>query len=409
VTSVDSPDRVPATPLGGEALERFLALERAVRAAGYRGWEFDDFLASPLVRRACCGNLLLQRVAIQVGERSPVNLRPVLGVPKLRSTKADGFFARGYLRAHRATSDAAWLERAAALLASLEERSSPGVPGRAWGNDFDFASRAGLFRRGVPTVVWTAHIGEAFALAHRLTGEHRYGQAVVDAGRFVLEGLERHEDEDGVCIAYAPGLVPPVHNANLLGGVALLRAWALDGDGAKLDLARRAFRWSLAHMRPDGSWPYGVGEKYRWIDNFHTAYVIDCLAEARALTDGELVPAGVLERTSDYWQRTFFLEDGTPRYYHDRTYPIDVQCAAQAIETLAKRSAAEPEALPRARQVLERTVAELGRADGLFDYRRTRRYRIRLVSLHWGQATMLSALGCLLEASAALADDDDRP
>ena len=98
-------------------------------------------------------------------------------------------------------------------------------------------------------------------------------------------------------------------NSNLLGGVALLRAWSHDGDTAKLDLARRVFNWSVSKARPDGSWLYGVGKRYAWSDNFHTAYVIDCLAEARNLCGDELVPSEVFERSMNYWQSTFFLAE----------------------------------------------------------------------------------------------------
>jgi len=390
------------------ALQRFVALHTAVSSSGYRGWEFDDFLASPVVHALCFEKLLLQRIAIQVGERSPINLRPLLRVPKLRSAKADGFFARGYLNAHLATGEGRWLDRAEALLDSLEDRSATGVPGCAWGNDFDFASRAGLFRKGVPTVVWTSHVGEAFVLAHRITGNVRYAETVVKAGDFVLNGLERHEDGEGVCLAYAPGLIPLVHNSNMLGGVALLRAWSHDGDERKLELARRVFGWSLARMEPDGSFYYGVGAKYAWIDNFHTAYVIDCLSEAHELGGAQVVPADALERTIRFWRRIFFRADGTPSYYHDRPYPFDIQCAAQAVETLSKLSATDPTALAQAQGVLRRTIEKLGRPDGFFDYRRFRHHANRLVSLHWGQATMLSALGCFLVAAKAaetLADD----
>lgn len=391
-----------AAPLSGRAAvayDRFVALERAVRAADYCGWELDDLLASPIVRAATLGNLFLRRVAIQVGERSFVNLRPLLRVPKLPSTKANGFFARGYLRAFRATGDTTWLDRGLERLDALERTRASG-PGYAWGNDFDFASRAGLFRAGTPTVVWTALIGEAFLLAHEITGDDRHGSAVIETGRFVLDGLERHEDADGVCLAYAPGLVPLVHNSNLLGAVTLLRAWSRDDDAAKLELARSSVRWSLAHMRSDGSWLYGVGPSWGWIDSFHTAYVIDCLSEVRRLTGGDLVPDDAIDRSVDYWKRTFLRNDGTVAYYHDRTYPLDIQCAAQAIETLAKRAPADPEAASLAAVTLDRTVTTFGRADGFFEYRRGRLLPKRLVSLHWGQGTMLSALGCLLETSS---------
>jgi hypothetical protein len=367
-----------------------------VSAEGYRGYEFDDLLGSPIVRALSFDNLLLQRVFIQVGERVPWNLRPLLGVRKLPSTKANGFFARGYLYAHRATGDALWLEKGKSLLDRLADNPSPGYSGPAWGNAFDFASRGGFIAKDEPTVVWTSHIGEAFALAHSLTGEARYGDVVVGIGDFVLNDLPRHEDEIGVCIAYTPTLLPPVHNANLLGAVALLRAWTLDQDERKLEIARRAFAWSIAHMNSDGSWFYGVGDRWGWIDNHHTAYMIDCLLAGQRLGGDGLVPQSVLDRTIAFWQEHFFEPDGAPRYYFDRLYPLDSQCTAQAIETSARLSELDPEWLERCLSVFRWASANFRRRDGFYLYRKGRFFANRLVSIHWGQATMLSALGSLL-------------
>ena len=375
----------------------FAGLASRVEMLGYTGWEFDDFLASRVVQRLTFGNLLAQRVAVQVGERLPLNLRSPLRVPKLESTKANGFFARGYLYAFRATHDQRWLARAVTLLDRLLASATLGYSGLAWGNAFDFASRGGFFPAGMPTVVWTAHVSKAFELGHKETGDDRYADAVVSSSRFVLRDLERYEDRNGVCIAYAPSKTNLVHNSNLLGAVALLRGWKLDGDAKQLEVARSAFAWSLAHQRTDGSWLYGVGQKWAWIDNFHTAYVLECLREGHALAGEDVVPPAAIESTYRYWRDTFFLADGTPRYYHDRTYPLDIQCAAQAIATLATCSDLDVDAVNLAHRVLRRTDEGLRRSDGLYGYRRGRLLANRLVAIHWGQSTMLEALGLLLE------------
>lgn len=47
----------------------------------------------------------------------------------------------------------------------------------------------------------------------------------------------------------------------------------------------------------------------------------------------------------DCFKKTFFGPDGAPAYCHDLPGPIDVQCASQAIETLAFFSKADPESL----------------------------------------------------------------
>jgi len=378
-------------------LERFVEHERLVRAVDYRGYEFDDLRGSPLVRALSFENLLLKRVFIQVGERVPWNIRPLLGVQKLPSSKGAGFFARGYLDAYRATGDGRWLDRATALLDWLLEHAAHEYSGPAWGNAFEFASRAGAIPKGMPTVVWTSHIGEAFALAHSVTGESRYREVVVGIGEFVLRDLSHREDEHGVCIAYTPlSGVELIHNSNLLGAVALLRAWSHDSDDRKLEVAERAFSWSLHHMNTDGSWYYGVGPRYAWIDNFHTAYVIDCLIEGRKLTQGRIASLDALERSIAFWQAHFFEPDGTPRYYHDELYPLDSQCVAQAIETFARLSAFRRESLGRSFDLLQWSVANFRRSDGFYFYRKGRFFTNRLIAIHWAQATMFAAMGALL-------------
>ena len=149
-------------------------------------------------------------------------------------------------------------------------------------------------------------------------------------------------------------------------------------------------------MNADGSWFYGVGKKYAWIDNFHTAYVIDSMIEAQALVPEGLVPQDAIDKTIAFWTKRFFEADGRPRYYADRLYPLDSQCVAQAIETFARLSTLDPRSLNRAYDVFGWANTNFRRSDGFYLYRKGRFFTNRLVSIHWGQATMFAALGALL-------------
>lgn len=358
----------------------------------YQGWEFDDFLASPVVRALCINNLLLRRIWIQVGELLPWNVRRLLGVACLPSTKASGFIARAYLNMYRATGRAEWLARANERLAWLTRNASTGYPGIGWGNHFDFASRGGYYPKGLPTVVWTAHIAEAFDLSYEIQRRHGDIEVLQGCAKFVLEALERHVDSDGFCFAYAPGIMNEVHNSNLLGAVTLLRLYRYQPDSRLLETARGSISWSLNRREPDGGWRYGTGDRYRWIDSFHTAYVLDCLVRAHEIAGEDVVPRSVIDQTFRFWAGHFFAPDGTPHYYHDRKYPLDIQCASQAIETLSRLSRRHEEAGPLADRVLDWTRHHMKKANGLYRYQIRRFWKNDLESLHWGQATMLSAL-----------------
>lgn len=155
--------------------------------------------------------------------------------------------------------------------------------------------------------------------------------------------------------------------------------------------------YTCSRQREDGSWWYGEAPKYHWIDNFHTAYNLDSLKRYQDATgdDGFRVQ---VKRGFDYFKRTFFEESGRPRYYHDRPFPIDIQCASQAIDTFAFFSDEDPESLRLAERVAAWTLTEMQGADGHFYYRRYPLMTARTPYFHWGQSTMYKALTHLLLA-----------
>ena len=101
-------------------------------------------------------------------------------------------------------------------------------------------------------------------------------------------------------------------------------------------------------------------------------------------------------RGLDYYKRHFFCDDGCPRYYHDRVQPIDSQCAAQSIETLANFSDLDRECLALAERVALWTIRHMQDRDGHFYYRAYPMVKAKAPMLHWAQATTYRGLALLL-------------
>lgn len=383
-----------------EHLERvevaFQGLHNHLVGHDFSGWEYDDLLASPYVTSLTRFGLYPKIAAVQLAKRSPLNLRRMLGVPKLPSTKGWGFIIKGYLHYYLATGDKKHLDYVHRGLDWLIENRSPGYSGYCWGNDFDFASRLGFYRKGLPTIVWTSHIQETFDLAWRVLGDTRFREVVTSVADFIADDLERTVDDSGFCFAYAPRMNGVVHNANLLGAVALLRAWHYTGNDKHFQLAKQALAWSVSKMNPDGSWYYGDLEMQKWIDNYHTAYNLDCLVRSQELAGEDFVDQEVIKKTYVFWAENFFESNGKPKFYHDRLHPIDIQATAQAIESFSKYSVYDDEALGHAFKVCLWALENMLKENGSFRYRIYRSWKNNLEALHWGQATMLSSLGHLL-------------
>jgi rhamnogalacturonyl hydrolase YesR len=306
-----------------------------------------------------------------------------------------GFLARGFMRLQEATGEKAWGDKAEFMLNWLIENESPGYSGACWGNHFDYQSRSFYLPKGEPTVVWTSLIGHAFLDAYDLFRKDSYLQVAVSSCEHILHDLATYAEGDGLCISYIPSLNKQVHNSNTLGGSLLARTYSHTRNETYRVLAQKSMQYTAQHQRPDSSWYYGEASNLHWVDNFHTAYVLDCFKYYGQCTgDGRFEQT--LARGYEHWKKTFFLNDGMPRYYDNKSLPIDIQCSSQAIDTLVFFNDRDPQNIDLALRVAKWTIDNMQDRSGYFYYRRYSSWLAnKTPTLHWGQATMLSALAGL--------------
>jgi hypothetical protein len=335
---------------------------------------------------------------------SPVNLRPVLGIRPAQSTKAMGYLARAYLKLDRCDPYAGYADCARSALEWLLKHPSVGYSGLAWGNHFDYQNRLFYLPAGEPTVVWTTLIGHAFLDAWEQLGESRWLEAAHSTAAFVLNDLERREDGRGICISYIPSAFSAVHNANMLAAGFLARTAMHTGDDESVVVARRAVDYTVGCQQGNGSWWYGEAENLRWVDNFHTGYILDSLWWYM-LGSGETIHLDSYRRGAGFFVANFFRADGLPKYYPHRWWPVDIQCAAQGTESLAllAHTLDSRPLLELAGRVATWTIEHMQQADGHFAYQLWPGWLNRTPMLHWGQATMLHALACVQSG------EDDTP
>ena len=280
----------------------------------------------------------------------------------------------------------------------LVDHQAPGYSGAAWGNHFDYQSRSNYLPKGVPTIVWTSLIGHAFLDGYTHFQRDSYLEMAVSACEHIVRDLQTFPDGEALCITYIPGKVERVHNANTLGASLLARTFSYTRNESYRALAQKSIQYTAQYQRPDGSWYYGEKANLHWIDNFHTAYVLDCFKHYTQST-GDRGFFETMMRGYEYWKGTFFLPDGTPRYYAQKTLPLDIQCCSQAIDTLVFFKDYDAESLALAARVAQWTIENMQDHTGYFYYRRYSRWLVnKTPTLHWGQATMLCALAGLYKS-----------
>jgi hypothetical protein len=360
-----------------------------VQRHNYRGYEPADGNASALFPLTG-GRVWPMRVVQQVVLRSPFNIRPLIGLRPHESSIGRGYMAWAYLIMCRRGAPAAIRAEAVLCLSWLIEHRAPGHAEFCWGDPYEYATRSGRRPFGAPILIWTALIGLAFLEAFEALGDVKYLGVAESVGRWISD-LPIEHTSSGSCLSYNAYTQNSIHNSNAMGAAFLARLGAMTGNRDAVSLSRRTMEYTCARQLPDGAWYYGEEPKYHWFDNFHTGYNISALKVYQdALGDRSFEP--VLLRGLQFFKDHFFEADGAPKYFHDRLYPIDIQCAAQAIETLVAVSDLDPESLPLALRTADWTISNMQAADGHFNYRKLKRLTVTAPMLHWGQGTMSKAL-----------------
>lgn len=373
-----------------------LRLETYLVAERFRGWDPYDALTSPLFRLPVLRSSKWIRLgAEQALKRFPYNIRPLLGIKKGYNPVTLAFVLEA--SAYRAATepDRADLHRARAgeCVAELERLQTGGYSGACWGYDFDWESRYGRLPADTPTIVATGLVTNALFVAYRLLGLDRAFALCESAATFVLQDLPRLPGEDGTfCWAYFPTDDQRVLNATLKGARLCAQVYSVTHDEAALEAARSTATYAVRQQRDDGSWPYAVGDRRAWVDNFHTAYVLDALdAYVRSSGDDQVVPQ--IEKGWKFYRSSFFHEDRVPKYYSGKLLPVDATACAQSLVTLCRFGDVETAA-----RVADWTIRNLQCADGHFAYQRRRRLVVKIPYMRWSSAYMYLGLSRLAHA-----------
>jgi hypothetical protein len=384
----------PAFYAAGEFDEVLRELDAWLVARDYCGHEPYDLLNSPYLKWWATQQPFAT-CFIQAGKRmGGTGLREMLRVPPGRNPKALGLILAAYCDLSRSGWDR---EEAAnqvkGLLLSLRSDNEEDC---CWGYDWHYVSlRGARLPAYSPNSIATVFCAEALLNHAETFFDHDSRVLTLSAARWLSTRLARSVDDgEQVCFSYTPHDRTRIFNNSALVGAFLARIDKLQQLDIYTDVARHAMQFLANGQASDGSWHYGKSRSQGWIDSFHTGYNLCALLQYQQVT-GDRTFFPCLMRGYEYYIDHFFTRDGTPRYFEDRTYPIDIHSCSQAILTFCAFEQLDPSALARAVDVARWTVAHFRNPDGSFGYQIHRLHRDRTPYIRWGQAWMLHALARL--------------
>jgi hypothetical protein len=426
----------------------------------WAGYDPYDALNSKLLGYLPFLDFRVFRIGLtQLLKRSPVNIRPLLLIPKMQNPKALALFLMAFLKLDKLglLEDKSliplMIDRLIALRSPQALISQPATPpeerrarvtagkpqslparhgdgGQAsklsgsiasklssfpasqppsllasqpvsywcWGYSFPWQTRTDLVQRWSPNLVCTIFVANALLELYETNGDRRCLDMATGAAEYILDKLYWTEGESVASFSYPlPGLRSQVHNGNFLGAALLCRVYKCSGNRSFLDPALRVARFSSEKQHDDGSWDYGEYSYQKWIDNFHTGFNLCALKGICEYADAaEFEPK--VRRGFEFYERNFFTEEGTAKYFHDRTYPIDIHSIAQSTITLAMLGNSENGGGELAKAVLGWAIENMWDEKGFFYYQKYPALTIKTSYMRWSQAWMLYALATFLEA-----------
>lgn len=373
-------------------IQRLMAYCQASDWAGYD--PFDAVNSSVFAALPFLNTRFPRLVLTQALKRSPVNVRRFLGIPKTQNPKAIALFLSAFLKLSR-TGMADAGELIEPMIERLAAFRSQGVPYWCWGYSFPWQTRTIVVPAGAPNLVCTTFVGNALLDAYEQRQDERCLGMATSAAEYVQDVLYWTDGESAAGYSYpVPGLRNLVHNANLLGAALLCRVYKHTRQQRFLNSAMRVARCAAAMQLADGSWHYGEAQSQKWIDNFHTGYNLCALRDiGRDAGTSEFESS--VRRGLEFYRAHFFREDGAPKYFHNRPYPVDIHCVAQSIITLVELKDLHPSNIELARSVFQWAMDHMWDERGFFYYRVLRFCTIRISYMRWAQAWMLLAMSVL--------------
>lgn len=374
-------------------------LEAWLGAHGTVGPDPFDIKAHPYLR-AVQRRPLLRRASTVLCDFAPHLSRRLLQVAPSENPKTHALLAIGRLRLYQLTGDEPYRTAAKGHLEWLLEHRNRHFDGLCWGYPFPLKAQGLDTPAGAPVCVISAIAGEAFLLAHEITGETAWREAAASIALHFMDEVPRYTaSEQACCFCYGPEDYRRVHNANLLVAQHLLDVAVLEDDETMARLALRAVQFTLRAQRPDGAFPYGhylSSDPYEsgllsMVDHHHTGFVLRSLSAINRHAESPVVEKA-LRRGYQFHRATLYRADGMP-VNEGAAYPVNIHACAESILCPTLLGGDMMGSKKQAILALRWTWSAMrDPATGAPYYRKYRGFTSRITHTRWGVAWMYRTL-----------------
>lgn len=333
---------------------------------------------------------------IHLNKRSPFNFRPFQSISPAHNAKGLALFLSGMLKLYQQTPDEKYRQYALRLTELLKQSKIDGYAGACWGYYFPWQSRAFFIRDNTPSVVVTSFVVDALLDAAEILNDESLYQLASSSQNFVLQDLNRSYKNESFCLSYSPADWSQVYNANILGAALLARIYKSEQKPEQKEFIGEIVKHLRDTQNADGSWYYGAAANQKWIDHYHTVFILDAFFTIQTILP-DLNIAPIFEKGLEFYTKQLFKDEYIPRFFAHKTFPIEPHCGAAAIILFTKISRSYgQEYLQRALKVAEWLIQNMQDQQGYFYFQKNKLFTNKVPYMRWVQAWMFKALSSLV-------------
>lgn len=339
----------------------------------------------------------------QIIKRSPVNIRPFIGIKRGINPKGYGLF----LHAYSFMSDLDVIEKkvtdekAEYFFNWLVNNPSKGYSSHCWGYNYDWPHRdGGITTAYTPSVVVTGFVARAMLEYYEKLKNNKVKDILKSMALFVLNDVHLYKGDDVFCFSYTPIKKDLTINANLFAAEILSYSDYVNGESKYQKYIEKVIQFTFNNQNENGSWfysfDYDTRKPKKQID-FHQGYVLESLLRLFKYTNFNLsVYRNKIQNGLNFYYENQFNKDGWAYWRIPKKWPVDIHNQSQGIITFSEFKDFNKNYLPFANKIADWTIENMKNHKGNFYYQKWPFITNKINYLRWNQAWMLLALCNLL-------------
>ncbi len=358
----------------------------------YKSFDVFDALTNPFLNKITSINSLFRRITIQLNAKSFINFR-FLGMKPMVHTKTLSDMLQIYSLLYQETGNTEYLVKAEQMYKSLIDIKLNTNNGIAWGLNFPYTSRFISADVKMPNLYNTTNSALALLDYYTVAPSKEIENTILQAISFIIKDLQYVEiDNHTGWIRYYPNQKIPTFNVNALAAYFFVKAnTVLNQNCVDNKMIGKILSLLTKYQNKDGSWGYALSENGKWVDGFHTGYILESLSYIHSKNQ-EFNLLETIRKGFNFYINKLFTKDYVPKYYPHKRFPIESQNCAQAIQTIALLRPTIDIQKDVLINVIDQTLKNLYNKEGYFYYKKEKFLLHKNIYFRWSQTPMILAL-----------------